>query len=264
LKWRFNNEESHSSLATENEKLFRLLYVYEAITKLTFADSLWLGKDISFKEDYLNTVVKQFYASLYEVDFTENESAELMSQWIYENTGKLLKPEISLLPEQILSIISTIYLKDEWVDLFLEEESGTEPFYLTDNTEIACEFMHRIRDPYSYVDGEGFLSTRLYTKGNMSVQFILQDQGVTPGDILTVPQLLEADLYSEEENNSKMNFHIPKFSFGSSFKLKEILKNMGITTAFEKDADFSLAMNTEQAFISEVQHQTHVELMRRG
>ena len=251
-------------LAKENEKLFQLLYVYETISKLTIADSLWLDKDIRFKKEYLDTAAKQFYASLYEVDFSEKETGELMSQWIYENTGKLLKPDIDTDPAQIFSIISTIYLKDEWVDLFQEEESATEPFYLTDNSEVACEYLHRTRNPYSYVKGEGFLSARLYTKGNLSVQFILPDEGMKPDDILISPQLLEEALYSKEEKSAQINFHIPKFSFGSSFKLKDILRNMGITTAFGQDADFSEAMDTEIAFISEVVHQTHVGIDEKG
>ncbi len=251
-------------LAKENDKLFQLLYVYEAISKLTIADSLWLDKDIRFKEKYLDTAAKQFYASLYEVDFSEKETGGLMSQWIYENTGKLLKPDIDTDPSQIFSIISTIYLKDEWIDMFQEEENAREPFYLIDNSEVTCEYLHRTINPYNYVKGEGFLSAKLYTKGNLSVQFILPEEGLKPDDILISPQLLEEALYSQEEKSAQINFHIPKFSFGSSFKLKEILRNMGITTAFAQDADFSEAMDTETAFISEIIHQTHVGIDEKG
>ncbi len=251
-------------LATENEKLFQLLYTYDAISKLTIADSLWLDKDIRFRKEYLDTAAKQFYASLYEVDFSDKETGELMSQWIYENTGKLMQPDITTAPEQIFSIISTIYLKDEWLDLFQEEEIETEPFYLTDHSEVACEYLHRTINPYSYVKEEGFLSAKLYTKGYLEVQFILPDEGMKPDDLLNSPQLLEEALYSKEEKSAQINFHIPKFSFGSSFPFKEILRDMGITTAFAQDADFSEAMDTETAYLSEVVHETHVGIDEKG
>ena len=264
LKALYLQDKDIEYLAKENEKLFQLLYVYDALSKLTIADSLWLDKDIRFKKDYLNTAAKQFYASLYEVDFSKKETGELMGQWIYENTGKLLKPDIDTDPEQIFSILSTIYLKDEWSDLFQEEANATEPFYLTDHSEVACEYLHRTINPYNYVKGQSFLSAKLYTKSNLSVQFILPDEGMKPDEILNSPQLLEEVLYSKEEKSAQINFHIPKFSFGSSFQLKEILKNMGITTAFAQDADFSEAMDTELAFISEVIHQTHVGIDEKG
>lgn len=251
-------------LAEENEKLFRLLYTYEVISKLSIADSLWLDKDIRFKEEYLDRAAMQFYASLYEVDYNDKKTGELMSQWIYENTGNLIKPDINTNPEQILSIISTIYLKDEWVDLFKAEDIKTEPFYLADHTEVACEYMHRTINPYNYVKGEGFLSAKLYTKGRLEVQFILPDEGMKPDDILNSPQLLEEALFSKDEKSAKINFHIPKFSFGSRFQLKDILRDMGITTAFSPDADFTEAMDTGTAFISEVEHQTHVGIDEKG
>ena len=70
--------------------------------------------------------------------------------------------------------------------------------------EVACEYLHRTMNPYSYVKGEGFLSARLYTKGNLSVQFILPDVGMKSDDILNSPQLLEVALYSKEEKSAQI------------------------------------------------------------
>lgn len=48
-----------------------------------------------------------------------------MSKWISEQTNGVLKPDVSFQGNQLLTLLNTIYFKDEWMDRF--ERRQTKP-----------------------------------------------------------------------------------------------------------------------------------------
>lgn len=58
-------------LSQQNGNLFRLLYSDNEIGKLKIANSLWLQKDIAFKNAFVDNAVQNFYASLYSAGLTK-------------------------------------------------------------------------------------------------------------------------------------------------------------------------------------------------
>ena len=116
------------TLSTESGNLYRQLYKDNKIGKLEIANSLWLGSEINgepvrFKDSFIDNAAKNFYASSYNVDFADSETGKAMGNWISENTNGTLSPEIKTNPEQILSIINTVYFYDQWIDRFDKEKT---------------------------------------------------------------------------------------------------------------------------------------------
>ena len=64
---------------------------------------------MSFKEEFIDNATANFYATLFSADFAAPESAEAMSAWISENTNGTLAPQFAPDPQQIMSIINTVY-----------------------------------------------------------------------------------------------------------------------------------------------------------
>jgi serine protease inhibitor len=62
-------------LSKQNSNFFRLLYLDNEIAKLKIANSLWLQKGIDFKNDFIDNAAQNFYASLYNVDFKDKNTA---------------------------------------------------------------------------------------------------------------------------------------------------------------------------------------------
>ncbi|MBU3142842.1 serpin family protein [Clostridium sp. CF012] len=250
-------------LSEQNSKLFRLMYSDNKIGKLKIANSLWLEKNISFKNTFIDNAVRNFYASIYNVDFSDDNSAKLMSKWVSENTNGILSPKMSIDKNQIMSIINTIYFKDEWVDLFDENNTKPDTFYFSDGGEIKGDFMNRTYAAHSYVKGDGFTSASLGLKNSSSMMFILPDKGMSVDDLLSTPEKT-ALLFDEKEIKSgKVIFQIPKFSFGNSLDLNNTLKIMGIKSAFQPEADFS-GISQGAAFISNIKQQTHIAIDEKG
>ncbi|ERI94675.1 serine proteinase inhibitor [Clostridiales bacterium oral taxon 876 str. F0540] len=256
-----NNKADY--LSNENSKLFRLLYSDNEIGKLKIANSVWLDKDINFKKSFLDTAVKDFYSSVYNVDFKDKGSSKQISDWISKNTNDALSPQISLDKNQIMSIINTIYYKDQWMDKFDEKATKPDTFYLKNGQEIKCDFMNSTYAVHSFIRGEGYTSSALSLKNNGSMLFILPDKGVSIDSLLQSPEKA-AKLFDEQGSiNGKVIFQIPKFSYGSSLDLKEALNNLGIKEAFKNNADFS-GVTDGKAFISNAKQESHIAIDEKG
>lgn len=257
------NGKGINYMSEQNSKLFRLLYSDNKIGKLKIANSLWLAKNVNFKNAFIDNAARNFYASIYNVDFSDDNSAKLMSKWISENTNGILSPKMSLDKKQIMSIINTIYFKDEWADRFDENNTKPDTFYLSNGGEIKCAFMNITYAAHGYVKGDGFTSASLGLKNSSSMMFILPDKGMSVDNLLSTPEKT-ALLFNEKESKSgKVIFQIPKFSFGNSLDLNDTLKTLGIKSAFLPEADFS-GITEGVAFISNIKQQTHIAIDEKG
>jgi serine protease inhibitor len=250
-------------VSEQNSKLFKSLYSDNKIGKLKIANSLWLQKNVDFKNAFIDTAVRDFYSSIYNVDFSDNGTGKLMSKWISENTNDILSPKMNVEKKQIMSIINTIYFKDEWVGRFDENKTKSDAFYLSDGGEVKCDFMNNTYGSHGYVKGDGFTSSSLYLKTSGSMMFILPDKGVSVDELISTPEKTALLFNEKDSKDGKVIFQIPKFSFGNSLDLNDTLKTMGIKSAFEPNADFS-GITEGTAFISNIKQQAHIAIDEKG
>jgi serpin B len=250
-------------ISKQNSNLYRLLYFDNKVGKLKIANSLWLKKDSAFKDEFITNASRNFYTSIHSIDFADNNTAKLMSKWISENTNGILTPKMSLDPEQIMSIINTIYLKDEWVDRFYEENTKPNTFYLGDGSDIECDFMNMTFLTHEFVDGDGFTSSSLGLKNSGNMVFILPDKDVSVDNLLATPQKVASLFNTKNSESGRVTFQVPKFSFGNDLDLNEIIKSMGVKSAFRNDADFT-GITDDTAFISGIKQQTHITIDENG
>ena len=66
-----------------------------------------------------------------------------------------------------------------------------------------------------------------------------------------------------EVKYGEVTWSVPKFNYGSSYKLKEVLRELGVASAFLPEADFS-GITEHMAFISEVAQETHIAIDENG
>ena len=248
--------------------LYRLLYSDNEITQLKIANSLWLDKEykgeaVHFKESFTQNAVAQFYASLFSVDFASESAGQAMSQWIADNTNGTLNPSFEPNPEQIMSIINTIYFRDQWFNLFDANLTKADTFHLMNGAEVTCDFMNMIIGSSNFSKGDGFTRSSLQLKSQASMVFVLPDQGVDLQSLLSSPASLQALFEGGTESSGKVTWKIPKFAYDSNFDLADTMKKLGITSAFKQDADFS-GITDHQTFISSIIQNTHIAIDEKG
>lgn len=257
------------TLAEQCGNMYRMIASRERDGKaeLMLADSLWLsdnydGAKVNYNQDFLDVCAKQFYAEVFGADFTGQKTADAMTKWIKEKTNGTLAPEMELDPETMLSIINTLYLKDEWTDRFDKNSTADGTFTKANGEKVTCSFMNAIKNQ-GFMRGENYTASMVSMKNFGSMWFILPDEGVSTDDILSSPETLEEILAGETNGYGMVTFSIPKFEFTSKFNLKEALKSLGMEKAFDSDADFS-GISDRAAFISAVKQETYIAIDEVG
>lgn len=255
--------EDKETLASECGRLFRRLYEDNEISRTKLADSLWMRQGQTFNKAFLETAGEDFYASLFPVDFGTEETGKAMGQWIADQTGGLIAPEIQTSAEDVLAIINTVWLYDEWGRCFQEELNTEAPFTRASGEEIICEYMNQELDSQIYYKGENYAGTSLGLKNAGSMFLILPDEGVDVRELLTEEKLKEM-FTGQEGAFGKVKLSLPKFRFGDSADMMPLLRKMGLLSAFDNTAaDFS-EMTDEQIFISLVKQETFVGINENG
>ena len=86
---------------------------------------------------------------------------------------------------------------------------------------------------YPYREGDGYRASRINTGNNTSMVFVLPDEGRDVSELYATPEKLKEALNGEYET-MEVNWKMPKFSFGSSMKLEDTLRKLGVGDMFEE------------------------------
>lgn len=232
---------------------------------LKIANSLWLQEDYPIKEEFAKKAAEQFYASAYSVDFSEQATADAMAKWISEQTSGLLNPTFQANPDQILSIINTLYFEGAWVDSFDAANNTEETFTLEDGSEVDATYMNRIFQGATYYETDDYTLFEVSFEGGQTMKFVLPKEGNALETLLDQESL--GQILSEQEESSvryaDVNFKLPKFSFDSEFDLSETCKALGLEELLEGKADLS-GITDERVSLSSVKQESHVEVDENG
>lgn len=232
---------------------------------LKIANSLWLQEDYPIKEEFAKKAAEQFYASAYSVDFSEQATADAMAKWISEQTSGLLNPTFQANPDQILSIINTLYFEGAWVDSFDAANNTEETFTLEDGSEVDATYMNRTFQGATYYETDDYTLFEIPFEGGQTMKFVLPKEGSALETLLDQESL--GQILSEQEESSvryaDVNLKLPKFSFDSEFDLNETCKALGLEELLEGKADLS-GITDERVALSSVKQESHVEVDENG
>ncbi len=211
------------------------------------ASSVWLSRDVSFNQETMDILARDFYASSYRGEMGSKRFNEALQNWLNEQTGGLLKEQagnVELNPDTILALAATLYFKAPWYDEFSEERTAPQTFH-TPAGDVEADFLHQWGTESCFF-GEGFTALgQHFADGAGAMWFLLPDEGVAPEELLAggeaVEFLFAANKYEWEQQKPFMvNKAIPKFDVASQFELEDGMKLLGITDVFDqKRADFT-------------------------
>lgn len=240
-----------------------------AVTSI-LASSLWLNEDVSFRQDTLNTLAENYYASSYQGMMGTDAMNKALQNWLNEQTGGLLKDQIDGIettPETILALATTIYFQAKWAEEFSENRTEKDIFHGA-NGNTTADFMKQTLWYGNYYWGENYSATykRLESSGKM--WFILPDEGVSIDELLASDAVLDLMANGTYENKKSIRIHLslPKFDVSSKIDLAEKMQALGINDCFDmKKADFSPLLTEEiPAYLSSAEHGARVAIDEEG
>ncbi|MGM9587207.1 MAG: serpin family protein, partial [Candidatus Limivicinus sp.] len=124
-------------------------------TVCRLANSLWLDRDLSYRQEVMDSLAYYHYASVYQGDLGTEPVNKALRNWVDDNTGGLLTDYtggISLSPDTALALFSTVYLQALWTHPFSAEDNTEAPFHAPGG-DILCTYMNKRESPMQYYRG---------------------------------------------------------------------------------------------------------------
>jgi len=235
--------------------------------RLHLVNAIWGQRGYTFREPFLDMLAQHYGAGLGILDFAaQSDAARLtINDWASEQTeGKIedLLPQGAIDPSTILVLANAIYFNAAWRSPFPQEATRDAPFVLLDGREITVPTMQgtmRLR----YAEGPGYQAVELPYQGErFAMLIVLPEAGSYPtfADAFDAEQL---ERIADALQIATFELHMPKFGYGSGFKLADTLGEMGMPAAFQ-NADFSGMDGTGGLFIDNVYHKAFISVDEAG
>ncbi|XP_005393199.1 PREDICTED: neuroserpin isoform X1 [Chinchilla lanigera] len=248
----------------------------ESQCELKIANSLFVQNGFHVNEDFLKMMKKYFNAEVNHVDFSQNvAAANYINKWVENNTSDLLKDLVS--PRDFeavthLALINAVYFKGNWKSQFRPENTRTFSFTKDDESEVQIPMMYQQGEFYygEFSDGSneaGGIYQVLeipYEGDELSMTLVLSRQEVP---LATLEPLVKAQLIEEWANSvkkQKVEVYLPRFTVEQEFDLKDILKALGITEIFFKNANLTTLSDHKELFLSKAIHKSFIEVNEEG
>ncbi len=262
-----------NELRTKISALWEQVYQDNGKEISVLANSLWLDKDISYRQETLDLLAHHYYTSVYQGDLGSARTNRDIASWLRNQTGGLLDKRIgsvNISPEAVLTLASTVYFQSQWDDKFQSSNNSQKTFHAADG-DVRCTFMNRKLATMNYYWAEDYGAVRLGLENDSSMWFILPDEDKTVDNVLDSDDYMAMVTYNDafpEENHKRMkvNLSVPKFDISSGIDLEPALKELGLADIFEPDGNhFPAAINGETpVFLDSINQDSRVTIDEDG
>ncbi|MBN1275524.1 serpin family protein [Candidatus Woesearchaeota archaeon] len=236
--------------------------------QLSVANALWAQEGYPFLDDYFSAVEEYYGGSATNLDFAAEpeESRVTINEWVEEETNDRIQ---DLIPQGVIDsltrlvLTNTIYFKANWTSKFDPSSTRDQEFTLSSGEVVTAEMMHQTTY-YQYTEDDDVQVLELDYKGeDLSMLVILPKEN----DLVGVEGLLNTEKlagWREGLGRERVRLTLPKFTFETKYFMVRDLEKMGMSTAFSGGADFTGMSPTGGLCISEVIHQTFIEVAENG
>lgn len=243
-------------------------FLTEQGEELKLANAIWFTDDdrLTVHQDFLDSSLEDYRAELHRAPMNQ-ETCDSINRWVSEKTNGMIPSILDSIPEDaVMYLVNALAFEAQWNDPYEEYQVSDGIFTTEDGREQEIELMHSTEHAYFEDDfATGFRKS--YQQGRYSFVALMPKDGITLEDYLET--LTGEHLTSLLENPTATTVYaaLPKFEVEFSTELSDILKDMGMTDAFDTAAaDFSGIGTCEDGnlFISQVRHKTHLSVAEQG
>ena len=154
--------------------------------ELNIANSIWIRDGVPIQEPFLSINKEVFNALVSTLDFSKEDAANKINQWISDATNEkisqMIEPPIA--PDTIMYLINAVYFKGNWADEFNKEHTLNSLFYREDGRSEEVMMMSR-NGSVEYGQKDDFKVVRLpYENGKTAMYCILPEEGKSTNEFI--------------------------------------------------------------------------------
>ena len=238
--------------------------------QVNIVNALWAEKTYAFRSDFLDTLAANYGAGVNLLDFLNapDPSRLAINVWVAGQTNNKIQdllPQGSVDSWTKLVLTNAVYLNAAWKTPFDPNNTHDGSFTLLDGSTVTATFMGAALPGALAVQGTNFVAAALpYADDNLSLLVVVPDAGqfsqVESSLDSTALATLVAGLTSQQ-----VILSLPRFKIETGADLVDLLKAMGMTSAFISGvADFSGMDGTQNLFIGDVVHKAFIDVAEKG
>ncbi len=241
-----------------------------ASTSIETANSAWLKNDqgLRVNNDFLDVIQNVYDGELFKAAFDDSTVKEINS-WIEENTDGMIKNMIDTISDTAkFFLINTLLFEGKWNETFSKEDVTDDIFTTYAGEEKEMTFMNGSADKY-LEDGRAVGIKKHYSSLQYSFAAIMPKEGIGIDEYLSGidAKELENILYPVVDRNAIIDLSMPKYSSEYYVKMKNVLRNMGMTDVFDSESADLSALGTYydiNLYVDDVLHKTYIEVDEEG
>ncbi|MBP3869836.1 MAG: hypothetical protein J6E46_02540, partial [Faecalicoccus sp.] len=133
-------QKDTKTLCNYGKALWKSSYQDDGTAKTVLANSVWMNEDMKYQISLLNMLSDNYYASVFQGPMGERAYDQALKEWIDSNTSGFLNKQtqgLSWDSNTYLSLISTIYFKDNWENSFDSKENSEGVFHRKED-DVNC------------------------------------------------------------------------------------------------------------------------------
>ncbi|HHT54026.1 MAG: serine protease [Clostridiales bacterium] len=238
-------------------------------SKLGIANSIWFRDDenrLTVNKEFLQTNADYYKASIYKSDFGE-KTLEDINKWVSDKTDGMIDKILDEIDEDtVMYLINALVFDARWQRVYNKNDIYDGRFTDISGQEQTVDFMFSEESLY-LDDGRATGFIKPYEGSSYSFVALLPNEDVPINEYinsLTGEGFVNTVKSAE---NTLVNASLPKFSYDSTVKMNDALKELGIPKAFSANqADFSNLGKSSRGniYIGEVLHKTFISVDELG
>lgn len=237
--------------------------------KLQIANSIWFRDDegrLQVEKDFLQKNADYYRAQAYKAAF-DDQTLKDINNWVKDHTDGMIDSILDQIDEDaVMYLINALVFDAEWQHVYDKSDVYKGKFTNINGTEKQIDMMHSEESVYLQDKNTiGFMKPYSGSKYNFAV--LLPNEGIDIYEYiagLTGEELM--DTLSTPQLGMVMAT-LPKFSYEYELTMNDVLKELGMPSAFSGDtADFSKMAHSSRGniYIGDVLHKTFISVDELG
>ncbi len=235
--------------------------------QLHIANSIWLNKDYHFQDSFTNYIHDYYNAKIEEIDITSAKTPNIINDWVKQATNgkieKLIEKDID--PDTVAFLLNAIYFRGDWLNEFDPKLTAKRTFHLKDGTSKQMPLM-MLNEKLDYLETGDFQAVNLpYADGKMSMKVFLPKED---SSLEEFEKILTNDSWENWHTGFQKKegtLFLPKFQLEYEAEWNQALKKLGMTTAFDEEANFTkMIKENDPLWINKVKQKTFINVNEEG
>ena len=212
----------------------------------------------------------------YKSNIDELKNYNNVNKWVLNKTnGKIKKIIDHLSPDVMMVLLNAIYFEAFWKIQFDINHTYNKEFYNIGGSKENIDLMFLRGEKLSYYENDDLKAVKLdYNIPDNSINAIAilpKNEKFLEQSINDLIENLDDNLFynivenlNKESSITKVNLYLPKFELEYDINLNEILKDLGMLKAFERDAEFQGISSKLKLFINKILQKNYINVNEKG